>query len=80
MLFIWVAIFAYFLFAINAVIDKYLLHQSRIGHPATYAFAIGTLSLVVIVLVPFGFEILPAEVIYKHRNRSYFGNWQGEIF
>ncbi len=63
MLFIWVAIFAYFLFAINAVIDKYLLHQSRIGHPATYAFAIGTLSLVVIVLVPFGFEILPAEVI-----------------
>lgn len=52
--YIFVAIFAYSLFAVNAVIDKFLLHKRRIGHPATYAFTIGMLSLAVLVLAPFG--------------------------
>lgn len=55
--FVWIAIFAYVLFAVNAVIDKFLLHKKRIDEPATYAFAIGVLSLAAIVLIPFGFTI-----------------------
>ncbi len=63
MFFVWVAIFSYLLFALNAVIDKFLLHEKRIGHPATYAFGIGILSLVALGLMPFGFSIPPASTI-----------------
>ncbi len=56
MLFLWLAILGYLLFAINAVIDKFLLTKGRISHPATYAFGIGILSLVTLVLIPFGFS------------------------
>ena len=63
MFFVWVAIFSYLLSAVNAVIDRFLLREKRIGEPATSAFAIGLLSLVVIVLVPFGFSIPPPSTI-----------------
>lgn len=55
MLYLWIAILSHLLFAVNSVIDKFLLNEKRIGHPASYAFAIGILSLVVLVLIPFGF-------------------------
>lgn len=55
MWYVWIAILAYLLFAINALIDKILLKGNRIGNPVVYAFAIGVLSLVVIVLIPWGF-------------------------
>jgi len=55
MLFIWIAIGAYLLFAVNAVIDKFLLHKNRISQPEAYAFAIGVMSVVVVVFAPFGF-------------------------
>lgn len=58
MTYIWIAIFAYLLFAISAVIDKFLLREKQFGHPAKYAFAIGMLSLLaVVVLAPFGFFV-----------------------
>lgn len=57
MLYLWIAILSHLLFAVNSVIDKFLLNEKRIGHPASYAFAIGLLSLVVVVLIPFGFFI-----------------------
>lgn len=57
MLYIWIAITSHLLFAINSVIDKFLLHEKRIGHPASYAFAIGILSLLAVALVPFGFFV-----------------------
>lgn len=56
-MYLWLAIAAYFLFAINAVIDKFLLGSKRIGHPAVYAFGVGILSLTVLVFAPFGFYV-----------------------
>lgn len=56
-MYIWVAVAAYLLLAVNAVIDKFLLGDKRIAHPATYAFAIGLVSLIVVVLIPISFSV-----------------------
>lgn len=59
MLFVWIAIFAYFLFAVNGVADKFLLgHVVR--HPIAYAFYIGITGPLTWLLAPFGLEILPS--------------------
>ena len=50
-----IAIFAYFLNAIAITIDKFLLSK-KIPNPAVYAFFIATLSLLALVLIPFGFH------------------------
>lgn len=50
------AIIAYLVFAINSVIDKFLLKKT-IQVPATYAFYIGLLSGLSILLAPFGFSM-----------------------
>lgn len=49
-----VALVAYFLQALTAVIDKYLLDK-RISHPMTYAFYVGVFGLLALFLFPFGF-------------------------
>lgn len=50
------AIAAYFAFAVNSVIDKFLLKKS-VKEPGTYAFYIGMLSGLSILLFPFGLEV-----------------------
>ncbi len=56
MLWLIVAILAYFLFALSSLGDKYLLVGPP--NPKTYAFYVGVLSIVVLALFPFvGFSI-----------------------
>jgi len=50
-----ITIGAYFLTAVNSVIDKYLIGK-KIPEPITYSFYVGVFSIFVIVLIPFGFE------------------------
>lgn len=52
---IFVAIGAYFLTAVNSVVDKYLLHRTD-PHPVAYAFYVGIFSIFTLILTPFGFE------------------------
>ncbi len=51
-----ITIFAYFLNAIAVTVDKFLLTK-KIPNPAVYTFFIAALSLLALVLVPFGFEL-----------------------
>lgn len=53
-----VAISAYFLFAAVNLVDKYLL-GGRIPSPKVYAFYVGFLGILILVLVPFGFLVVP---------------------
>lgn len=53
MLFVWIAISAYLLFAINGVVDKFLLTRA-VRHPVAYAFYIGITGPLTFVLAPFG--------------------------
>lgn len=55
----WIAIatISYLLFAINSVIDKFLL-MGPIKHPSMYAFFVGLSSGAILILAPFGLHIL----------------------
>lgn len=53
---IGIAIIAYFLLALEIVLDKFLLSSKRVSHPAIYAFYSGTMGMFVILLIPFGFH------------------------
>ncbi|OGE90817.1 MAG: hypothetical protein A2722_02660 [Candidatus Doudnabacteria bacterium RIFCSPHIGHO2_01_FULL_50_11] len=53
-MYILVAIAGYLTFAVNSVIDKFLLRRA-IPEPATYAFFISMLSLSALLLAPFGY-------------------------
>jgi drug/metabolite transporter (DMT)-like permease len=53
-----VAIAAYFLLAVVAVLDKYLL-VGPLPNPRLYAFAVGFFSAVAFILIPFGFLETP---------------------
>jgi len=59
---IGVAIVAYFLLALVAVLDKYLL-VGPLPNPKLYAFAIGVFGIGAFVLVPFGFLQFPENSI-----------------
>ena len=61
-LFIIIAIIAYLAFAGNGVIDKFLL-KSGIPEPAVYAFYIGILGGLVVLLIPFGFALPGAAIV-----------------
>ncbi|HAT74416.1 MAG: hypothetical protein US30_C0028G0004 [Candidatus Moranbacteria bacterium GW2011_GWF2_36_839] len=61
---IGIAIVAYFLLALEIVLDKFLLSSKRVSHPAIYAFYSGTMSLFVIFLIPFGFHAISYEKIF----------------
>ena len=56
MLWLIVAISAYFLFAVVALVDKYLL-GGLMPSPKIYAFYVGALGILALVLIPFGFLI-----------------------
>ncbi len=62
MLWLLVTILCYFIFAITALIDKYLL-AGPIPSPKVYTFYIGCLGILALFLVPFGFLIPEPEVI-----------------
>ena len=58
-----IIVIAYFLNASATVIDKFLLSK-KIPNPAVYAFFISVLSLLGMVLIPFGFKAIPlAQII-----------------
>lgn len=57
MLWLIICILSYFLFSIAATVDKHLL-VGGITNPKVYAFYVGTLGILVLILIPFvGFSI-----------------------
>lgn len=52
---LFIAIGAYFLTAVNSVVDKYLLHRTD-PHPVAYAFYVGIFSIFTLILTPFGLD------------------------
>ncbi|MBI4050838.1 MAG: EamA family transporter [Candidatus Doudnabacteria bacterium] len=55
MTYVWIAVFAYFLFALNGIADKFLLTKA-VRHPIVYAFYIGVTGPLTWVLAPFGLK------------------------
>ncbi|HAI73806.1 MAG TPA: hypothetical protein DCS28_03030 [Candidatus Moranbacteria bacterium] len=51
-----IAILAYFLLALEIILDKFLLSSKRVSHPAVYAFYSGTMGLFAFVFSPIGFH------------------------
>lgn len=63
MLWLIIVIIAHLFYALVFVIDKYILSRT-LPHPIVYAFYVGILSILIWVLIPFGFRFpLPKEVI-----------------
>lgn len=56
-MYIWFAIGAYLLYAVNGVIDKFLLSKA-VSNPVVYAFYIGITGSLTWFLLPFGFKII----------------------
>lgn len=63
MFWLYAAIAAYLFFAISSIADRYLL-AGPLPHPRLYAFYAGVTGAFATVLVPFGFHIPSAEVIF----------------
>lgn len=64
----WLAItiFAYFLLAMEVVLDKFLLSSERVSHPAIYAFYSATTGLFALVFIPFGFHAISyADIFFR---------------
>lgn len=55
--YVWIAIGAYFLLAINGIIDKFLLSKV-VRHPVAYTFYIGITGPLTWLLAPFGLKFL----------------------
>jgi drug/metabolite transporter (DMT)-like permease len=53
MIWLYIAITAYFIGAVNAVIDKFLL-VGKIPNALAYSFSVGFLSIFILILAPFG--------------------------
>ena len=62
----WIAfsIFAYFLIALEVILDKFLISSKRVSHPAVYAFYSGVLSLSAFVFFPFGFHLVSGGQVF----------------
>lgn len=58
MFYISIAIFAYFLIALQTILDKFLLTTNKVAYPATYTFYVGVMSLFTFILFPFGFHLI----------------------
>jgi drug/metabolite transporter (DMT)-like permease len=56
MSYIAIAVIAYFLVALEVILDKFLLTSKRVSHPAIYAFYSGLLTSFVFFMVPFSFH------------------------
>jgi len=53
-----VAIIAHFIFALVFIVDKFLLSKTVL-QPRAYAFYVGILGIFALLLIPFGFTLLP---------------------
>ena len=53
-----VAIIAHFIFALVFIVDKFLLSKTVL-QPRAYAFYVGLLGIFALLLIPFGFTLLP---------------------
>lgn len=53
-----IAIIAHFLFALVFIVDKFLLSKTVL-QPRAYAFYVGILGIFALLLIPFGFTLLP---------------------
>jgi drug/metabolite transporter (DMT)-like permease len=62
MLWVYLALFAYFINAIAFIVDKYLLN-APIPKPFAYAFWVAILSLFVVVLIPFGVSMVNVQLL-----------------
>ncbi len=51
---LFIVTIAYFLIALQTMLDKFLLSSKRVNHPVVYAFYSGVLSFFTIILFPFG--------------------------
>lgn len=56
MSYIFITTFAYFLIALQTVLDKFMLSSKKVSHPAIYTFYTGILSVFTLLLVPWGFN------------------------
>src|SRR3989338_5010811 len=63
MLWIYLALTAYFVNAIAFVIDKHLL-SSSLPRPFAYAFGVSILSILAVVLIPFGVAWLGVQYFF----------------
>lgn len=61
MVYIFIAIAAYFLIALQTILDKFLLTSNRVAEPATYTFFVGLMSIFTFILFPFGFHLISPE-------------------
>lgn len=55
---IFISILAYFLIALEVILDKFLISSKRVSHPVVYAFYSGVLSLSAFAFFPFGFHLV----------------------
>lgn len=53
-----ISIIAYFLLALEVVLNKFLLTSRRVSHPVIYAFYVGVLGLFALAFIPFGVHTL----------------------
>jgi len=58
-----IAVSGYFLMAVVAIFDKYLLH-SRISKPSVYAFYVAAFSLFALAFIPFGFSFPGIKIVF----------------
>lgn len=64
---ILIALVAYFLVALQIILDKFLLSSKRVSHPAIYAFYSGLLSLATLpIFLPFGLHWLSGGKILSY--------------
>ena len=63
MLWIYLIVIAQLLNAVVTLIDKHFVTSTLIGKPVVYAFYIGILSGVVVLLLPFGVVLAPTMAV-----------------
>ena len=61
-----IATIAYFLIALQTMLDKFLLTSRRVEHPVVYAFYSGVLSFFTLILFPFGLHAIGAVLFLKY--------------
>ena len=60
-----IAIISHFLTAIVYILDKFIISKTTI-RPVIYSFYVGILSSLTVLLIPFGFSLIPAgQIIYS---------------
>lgn len=61
-----IATIAYLLIALQTILDKFLLSSKRVNYPAVYAFYSGVMSFFTLILFPFGFHAIGADLLIQY--------------